>query len=81
MSDDVVMNVKKKRIAELLAQGKRSDGRGFTDYRDLKIEPGAIERAEGSARVHLGDTDVIVGVKIGTGTPFPARKAQMKCLS
>jgi exosome complex component RRP42 len=71
MSDDVVMNVKKKRIAELLANGKRSDGRGFIDYRDIKIEPGAIERAEGSARVHLGETDVIVGVKIGTGTPFP----------
>jgi exosome complex component RRP42 len=71
MTDDVVMNVKKKRIAELLAQGKRSDGRGFTEYREIKIEPGAIERAEGSARVHLGKTDVIVGVKIGTGTPFP----------
>jgi exosome complex component RRP42 len=71
MTDDVVMNVKKKRIAELLANGKRSDGRGFTDYRDIKIEPGAIERAEGSARVHLGKTDVIVGIKIGTGTPFP----------
>ena len=71
MSDDVVMNVKKKRIAELLAQGKRSDGRGFTDYREIKIEPGVIERAEGSARVHLGETDVIVGIKIGTGTPFP----------
>jgi exosome complex component RRP42 len=71
MTDDVVMNVKKKRIAELLANGKRSDGRGFTDYRDIKIEPGAIERAEGSARVHLGKTDVVVGVKIGTGTPFP----------
>ena len=71
MSDDVVMNVKKKRIAELLAQGKRSDGRGFKDYREIKIEPGVIERAEGSARVHLGETDVIVGIKIGTGTPFP----------
>jgi exosome complex component RRP42 len=71
MTDDVVMNVKKKRIAELLANGKRSDGRGFTDYREIKIEPGAIERAEGSARVHLGKTDVVVGVKIGTGTPFP----------
>ena len=71
MTDSVVMNVKKKRIAELLAKGKRSDGRGFTDYREIKIEPGAIERAEGSARVHLGETDVLVGVKIGTGTPFP----------
>lgn len=71
MTKPVVMNVKKKRIAELLANGKRTDGRGLTDYREIQIEAGVIERAEGSARVCLGKTDVIVGVKIGTGTPFP----------
>jgi exosome complex component RRP42 len=41
------------------------------DYRDLKIEQGLIERAEGSARVLLGKTEVLVGVKVETGTPFP----------
>ena len=71
MNAPIVMNVKKKRITELLANGKRSDGRGPTEYRELQIEPGVIERAEGSARVRLGKTEVIVGVKIGTGTPFP----------
>ncbi|TRO50787.1 exosome complex protein Rrp42 [Candidatus Bathyarchaeota archaeon] len=70
MSDSVVVNVKKKRIAELLANGKRTDGRGLTEYRQIQIESGVIERAEGSARVRLGQTEVIVGVKIGTGTPF-----------
>jgi len=29
-----------------------------------------IERAEGSARVRLGKTEVVVGVKIATGAPF-----------
>ena len=71
MSSSIVMNIKKKRITELLVNGKRSDGRGLTDYREIKIEPGIIERAEGSARVLLGKTEVIVGVKIGKGTPFP----------
>jgi exosome complex component RRP42 len=70
MTSPIVVRVKKKRIVELLASGKRSDGRGLTEYRDLNIEPGVIERAEGSARVRLGKTEVIVGVKISTGTPF-----------
>jgi exosome complex component RRP42 len=70
MTSPIVVRVKKKRITELLASGKRTDGREPTEYRDIKIESGAIERAEGSARVCLGNTEVIVGVKIGTGTPF-----------
>ena len=71
MTSPIVIRVKKKRIIELLESGKRTDGRGPTDYRDIKIESGVIERAEGSARVLLGKTEVIVGVKISTGTPFP----------
>jgi exosome complex component RRP42 len=71
MTSDVVVNIKKKRITELLASGKRSDGRAPTDYREIQIEAGVIERAEGSARVRLGKTEVLVGVKIGTGSPFP----------
>ena len=71
MTSPIVIRVKKKRILELLASGKRADGRGPTDYRDIKIESGVIERAEGSARVCLGKTEVMVGVKISTGTPFP----------
>lgn len=71
MTSSTVMNIKKKRITELLANGKRSDGRGITEYRKIQLESGVIERAEGSARVHLGNTQIVVGVKIGTGTPFP----------
>jgi len=69
-SETIVMRIKKKRITELLEKDTRSDGRALTEYRNVEIEPGAIERAEGSARVRLGKTDVIVGVKIATGTPF-----------
>jgi len=70
MTTSIVVNIKKKRITELLASGKRTDGRGLTDYREIQIESGVIERAEGSARVRLGKTEVLVGVKVGTGTPF-----------
>ncbi|MCK4884881.1 RNA-binding protein, partial [Candidatus Bathyarchaeota archaeon] len=69
-SKEIVVHIKKKRIVELLASGKRMDGRGLTDYREIQLEEGVIERAEGSARIRLGKTDVMVGVKIGTGKPF-----------
>ena len=51
--------------------GKRMDGRNLTDYREFTIEQGVIEKAEGSARVFLGKTQVLVGVKVETGEPFP----------
>jgi exosome complex component RRP42 len=35
------------------------------------VEQGIIEKAEGSARVLLGKTEVMAGVKIETGEPFP----------
>ena len=69
-TSSIVSRVKQKRIAQLLARGKRLDGRGLTDYREIQIETGLIERAEGSARVRLGKTEVLVGTKIEIGEPF-----------
>jgi len=67
----MIIGIKQKRIAELVSSGKRLDGRGLTDYREIQVESGVIERAEGSARIRLGKTEVIVGIKIETGEPFP----------
>jgi exosome complex component RRP42 len=67
----LLTKVRQKQIAQLIDAGKRLDGRGLTDHREFTIEEGLIERAEGSARIHLGKTDVLVGVKIETGEPFP----------
>ncbi|UCC59073.1 MAG: exosome complex protein Rrp42 [Candidatus Bathyarchaeum sp.] len=69
-SSPIIVRIKKKRITELLSNGKRLDGREPTEYRKIQLESGVIERAEGSARVRLGKTEVMVGVKIGTGAPF-----------
>jgi exosome complex component RRP42 len=71
MISSIVSRVKQKQIAQLIAKGVRLDGRKLTDYREIKIEAGVIERAEGSARVLLGKTQVLVGVKIEVGEPFP----------
>ncbi|MDI6691397.1 MAG: exosome complex protein Rrp42 [Candidatus Bathyarchaeota archaeon] len=66
----MVTRVKQEQIAQLISRGKRLDGRGLTDYREIKVEPGIIEKAEGSARVLLGKTEVMVGTKIEIGEPF-----------
>src|SRR4030043_735123 len=67
----LVTRVRKNQIGQLLDAGKRLDARGLGDYREIKVEQGIIERAEGSARVLLGKTEILVGVKIETGEPFP----------
>ncbi len=59
------------RIKEFLEQGKRFDGRKPEEFREISIETGVSARAEGSARVKIGKTDVIVGIKMDVGTPYP----------
>jgi exosome complex component RRP42 len=67
----VITKVRLKQIEQLIEKGKRLDERGLLDTREIKIEQGFIEKAEGSARVFLGKTEVLVGVKVETGEPFP----------
>jgi exosome complex component RRP42 len=71
MTSIMASKVRQKRIAQLISHANRLDGRGLTDYREVQLETGLIERAEGSARVRLGKTEVLVGVKFEMGEPFP----------
>jgi len=66
----IVEHLRRAQMQELLAEGKRLDGRGLTETRPLKIETGIIQKANGSARVTLGNTQVIAGVKIDTDEPY-----------
>ncbi|MEM2856470.1 MAG: exosome complex protein Rrp42 [Candidatus Nitrosocaldaceae archaeon] len=70
-SSIVIEHLRQEQMEALLKVGKRLDGRGLTDYRELKIETGLIKKAEGSALVSLGNTQVIAGVKIEVDKPFP----------
>ncbi|GLC50923.1 hypothetical protein PLESTB_000447000 [Pleodorina starrii] len=47
----------------------RLDGRSCQDMRPVELELGVIAQAAGSARLHMGATDVIVGVKVEVGSP------------
>lgn len=62
----------KNHIAQLMSKGKRIDGRKPLEYRQpIALEYGVIETAEGSAKVQIGDTVVIAGVKLGVEKPYP----------
>lgn len=63
--------MEEKYALELIEKGKRIDGRKFDEFRKIEIEQGLIKKAEGSARVKLGETEVIAGVKMDFGNPFP----------
>ncbi len=71
MGKDVVADLKKDYISKLLVKDMREDGRKMDEMRPLSIETNFIKSAEGSARVTLGDTQVVVGVKLILGEPFP----------
>jgi exosome complex component RRP42 len=68
------MILQKQYIKNLASKGQRTDGRKPEDFRDIVIEKNAIEKAEGSARVNIGGTDVIVGIKMSMGEPYPDKE-------
>lgn len=56
-------------VLDGIDQDLRVDGRGRLDHRAMTLELGTTPQATGSARLRLGDTDVMVAVKADIGTP------------
>ena len=67
--------ISKAYIQELADKGFRHDGRKFDEYRQpIEIESSISPKsAEGSARVKIGDTEVVAGVKMDLGNPYSDR--------
>jgi len=70
---EILDEIKKGYVTDLMKKNKRPDERGFFDYRPCIVERGIFNSAEGSARVKLGKTQVVAGVKVDIGTPFKDR--------
>ena len=70
-SEQILGNLERKHLTDLLAKGKRVDSRDFMEVRPLEIIPNVIKKAEGSAMVKWGKTVILAGVKTTLGTPFP----------
>jgi exosome complex component RRP42 len=71
---EITSDVNAQRIRKYLQEGKRFDGRTPEQFRELIVEKNVSNKAEGSVRVKLGKTEVIVGVKLDVGTPYPDSK-------
>ncbi len=68
---------------KLIVNGKRANGRGFEDLRDLKITAGVLKRADGSALIEWGRNKVLAAV-YGPREVFPkhltdSHKAIINC--
>jgi len=66
----IVPEIIKESVTNLVKNGERTDGRAFDEYREISLETGVIEKAEGSARVKIGKTQIVIGTKPQIGTPF-----------
>ena len=53
-------------VRKLLLDGKRLDGRGYNDIRQIVCEVGVLPRTHGSALFSRGETQAIVSVTLGT---------------
>lgn len=71
MSSMKTSNITRNTLRKMFAEGKRFDGRGLLELRDFEVEYGVSYKAEGSARVKMGKTEVVVGVKMELAQPYP----------
>ena len=67
-----MMEIQDRYIKKIMEDNKvRLDGRALDEFRELKIETNVVTSAEGSARVKLGNSLVIAGVKMDVMEPYP----------
>jgi exosome complex component RRP42 len=64
-------NLTKEKLKELFSKDKRFDDRNLTQLRELEVSFEVSNKAEGSAKIKLGKTEVIAGVKMSLGSPYP----------
>jgi exosome complex component RRP42 len=67
----ITASIKKDFLEKLAKENKRADGRKLDEFREIEIEANIISKAEGSARVKIGNTQVIAGIKMDVGEPYP----------
>ncbi|XP_073757153.1 exosome complex component RRP42 isoform X1 [Callorhinus ursinus] len=69
MASVALSEAEKVYIVHGVQEDLRVDGRGCEDYRYVEVETDVVSNTSGSARVKLGHTDILVGVKAEMGTP------------
>ncbi len=65
-------SIVEKHLISLLEKDIRLDARKLDEFRKIEIEYGISPiSAEGSAKVKIGNTEVVAGIKMEVGTPYP----------
>jgi exosome complex component RRP42 len=57
-------------VRDLISNSMREDDRKLFEYRKISITRNPLQNAEGSAKVAIGDTEVLCGIKFEVGQPF-----------
>jgi exosome complex component RRP42 len=76
MTIPIVPKLLRAHLSELAGKNARIDGRSQWEGRKIEVEHSVLPRAEGSARVRMGDTIVLAGVKFQIMQPYPDRPNQ-----
>jgi exosome complex component RRP42 len=71
--ENILEEVKASFVKDLLSKGKRVDGRGLLDYRNVAVEKGVLPNDDGSAFCQIGGTKVFAATKFDLMMPFPDR--------
>ena len=71
MKEEIIWELRTEEVKNALREGKRLDGRKFDEHRKIVVEKGVYKNADGSARVKIGETEVVCGVKMVPGEPYP----------
>ncbi|MFH1255711.1 MAG: exosome complex protein Rrp42 [Candidatus Diapherotrites archaeon] len=67
----ILWDINSDKVLAEMKKGIRLDGRKVDEYRKVSIQNHISENADGSARVRIGETDVMAGVKMLPGEPYP----------
>ena len=62
----ILSEIEGKIVKKLLLEGKRPDGRGYSEIRPIDCEVGILPRNHGSALFTRGETQALVSVTLGT---------------
>lgn len=62
-------DAEKRFIIHGIQDDLRNDGRKCEDYRHIDLEVGVLDNAHGSSRLRIGNSELLVGVKLELGKP------------
>ncbi len=66
MLNRVLDRIESETVRQMILEGKRPDGRGYTDIRPISCEVGLLPRTHGSSLFTRGETQAFVSVTLGT---------------